>query len=155
MGCGSSASPPTAASNARWPETPCLPQPGPDTWRLRCVWGGTSGREGAVGQEDDTRPEVTGSDVGNGLAADATSDAPADLPAQVFLRTDTETFNRRYQFALRDGEVWFKSNTAVTGIGQPWAAVPMPACLAGSLIGISADADEKIGRASWRGRGCQ
>lgn len=144
--CGSSDAPTTGASSDQpWPTTPFMPQPDPDTALLPCILVGTIGLEGSLGQEDDTRPEVTGPDVGNGLAADAASDAPADLPAQVSLRTDTETYNRRYQFALRDGQVWFKSNTAVTGIAQPWAAVTMPACLSGTLIGISADDDEMIG----------
>src|SRR3546814_18389172 len=116
IACGSSDAPATAASNVPWPETPFMPQPDPDTVLLPCVLVGTIGLEGSLGQEDDTRPEVTGPDVGNGLAADATSDAPADLPAQVFLRNDTETFNRRSQFALRDGGVGFKSDTPVHGI---------------------------------------
>lgn len=69
---------------------------------------------------------------------------PADLPDTVHLRTDTETFNRRYLFALRDGRVWYKSNPA-NGDEQPqWTAAPMPACLVGTLIGIAADDDELI-----------
>ncbi|WP_020648095.1 hypothetical protein [Solimonas variicoloris] len=127
-----------------WPDTPFMPQPDPSAVLLPCIPVGTIGLEGTLGREDDTRPAATGPDLGNGLAADAVGSGPADLPEQVFLRTDTETFNRRYQFALRDGKVWFKSNTAVTGIRQPWAAVTMPACLAGTVIGIAVDDDELI-----------
>src|SRR3546814_6976940 len=74
IACGSSDAPATAASNAPWPETPFMPQPDPDTVLLPCVLVGTIGLEGSLGQEDDTRPEVTGPDVGNGLAADARSE---------------------------------------------------------------------------------
>src|SRR3546814_17139500 len=124
IACGSSDAPATAASNVPWPETPFMPQPDPDTVLLPCVLVGTIGLEGSLGQEDDTRPEVTGPDVGNGLAADAPSDAPADLPAQVFLRTDTETFTRPSPFPLRHGEGRLQSNPADPAPGQPWAAGP-------------------------------
>ena len=143
--CSRSDQPSVDGAAMVWPEASFMPQPDPGVALLPCVLVGTIGLEGSLGQEDDTAPAHNGPDVGNGLAADAASDAPADLPAQVSLRNDTETFNRRYQFVLRDGKVWFKSNTAVTGIRQPWAAVTMPACLAGTLIGIAADDDEVIG----------
>jgi hypothetical protein len=144
--CGQSEAPSSAAAPVvAGSDAPFMVQPNPNALLLPCILVGTIGLEGSLGQEDNTTPAATGPDNGNGLAADASSDAPADLPAQVFLRTDTETFNRRYQFVLRGGSVWFKSNTAVTGIQQPWAAVTMPACLSGTLIGISADDDEMIG----------
>lgn len=97
---------------------------------------------GTIGLPDPVTDPLPIPDRGNGLATGAASDAPTDLPVQVVLRTDTETFNRRYQFALREGKLWFKSNTAVTGIQQPWAAVTMPLCLSGTVIGISVDDDE-------------
>lgn len=142
--CGQSDAPITNAPDATLPDAPFMPAPDPDATLLPCIRIGTIGVGGALLQEDDTRPEHNSPDVGNGLAADASSDAPADLPQQVYLRTDTESYNRRYQFVLRDGALWFKSNTAVTGIAQPWAAVPMPACLSGTVIGIAADDDELI-----------
>ena len=39
-------------------------------------------------------------DRGNGLAAGATTNVPASLPARVALRNERQTFNRRYEFAL-------------------------------------------------------
>lgn len=81
-------------------------------------------------------------DTGNGLADDAVTDAPADLPQGSFVRGDTETYNRRYDFALRDGRIWYRSHAEVTGIVQPWDRLRMPACLDGTVIGISADDDE-------------
>lgn len=83
-------------------------------------------------------------DSGNGLAADAVTDAPTDLPRGGFVRGDTETYNRRYDFALRDGRIWYRSHAEVTGIVQPWDALAMPACLEGTIIGISVDDDELI-----------
>ncbi|MBI2382860.1 MAG: hypothetical protein HYV18_02165 [Gammaproteobacteria bacterium] len=99
---------------------------------------------GTIGITDQVVDPVPIPDRGNGLAADAAGDAPSGLPSQVALRTDTETYNRRYQFALREGRIWFKSNTAFTGIVQPWAALSLPECLVDTLIGIAADDDELI-----------
>jgi hypothetical protein len=71
--------------------------------------------------------------------------APAGLglPDRVAFRTTTESFNRRYWFALRGGRIWFRSNADVTGRVQPWREVPIPACL-GTPAAISADDDELI-----------
>ncbi|RZO87214.1 MAG: hypothetical protein EVA65_02795 [Oceanococcus sp.] len=82
-------------------------------------------------------------DIGGPLL-DLVSPPPADFPEQIYLRTDTETFNRKYQFVLHEGNVWYKHNTAVTGVEDDWTQVYMPNCLAGTLIGISADDDELI-----------
>ena len=37
-------------------------------------------------------------------------DAPADLPDQVLLRTETESFNRDWEVAVREGRVWIQAN---------------------------------------------
>ncbi|MGZ4251304.1 MAG: hypothetical protein ACXVUE_23750 [Solirubrobacteraceae bacterium] len=98
--------------------------------------GGTAGN-----QETwvDTTP-----DRGNGLGPKARTNAPGGLPTSVFLRTSTQTFNRRYDFVVSRGRIWFKSNAEVTGIRQPWKAVPLPACFDGQVASISADDDEMI-----------
>ena len=83
-------------------------------------------------------------DVGNGLHAGDATTAPASLPSVVPFKTGTETFNRRYWFALRDGRVWFRSNQSVTGIDQPWRELPVPPCLYGQVTGIQVDDDEMI-----------
>lgn len=108
---------------------------------LRCpvLIGGTIGLPEGAGE-----PGRQGTDAGNPLREGDPSDAPASLPEQVVFRTATQTFNRRYQFALEGGTVWFKSNTEVTGIREPWARLAMPACIAGTITAISADDDELI-----------
>ncbi|HEV3129120.1 MAG TPA: hypothetical protein VGY32_09065 [Solirubrobacteraceae bacterium] len=83
-------------------------------------------------------------DRGNGLAAGAPSNAPRSLPGRLVLRTTRTTFNRRYWFALDQGRVWYRSNTDVTGIAQPWTELPTPPCFEGQVTGISADDDELI-----------
>ncbi|MGB2254051.1 MAG: hypothetical protein ACPH56_03420 [Spongiibacter marinus] len=82
-------------------------------------------------------------DIGSGLLGAVSPEVPEGFPERVHLRSDTATFNRKYQFYLHEGRVWYKKNAAVEEAG-PWLAVPMPACLAGTLIGISADDDELI-----------
>ncbi len=83
-------------------------------------------------------------DEGNGLAPEDAPTAPAGLPEQIHLRSTTATYNRRYWFVLRDGQIYFKSNAEQTGIEQPWAPLPTPPCFAGDVRGISADDDEMI-----------
>ena len=37
-------------------------------------------------------------------------DAPADLPDRVVLRTETESFNRDWSVAVREGRIWIRAN---------------------------------------------
>ncbi len=105
--------------------------------RCPSLLGGTAGdRETDVGR--------TGPDRGNGLGPGDRTDAPRSLPARVDLRGPSATYNRRYAFAVARGRVWFTSRTEVTGIRQPWARLPLPACLDGHVTQISADDDEMI-----------
>lgn len=108
---------------------------------LRCpaLITGTIGLPEGAGE-----PGRRGADQGNPLRAGDPTDAPRGLPEQVIFRSITETFNRRYQFALAAGNVWYKSNTEVTGIREPWARLPLSPCFAGRLTGISADDDELV-----------
>jgi hypothetical protein len=108
---------------------------------LRCpeLAGGTIGTPESAAQ-----PGRSGVDEGNPLQAGDPTDAPAGLPDQVVFRSDRQSFNRRYQFAVARGTIWYKSNTAVTGIVEPWAHLPVPACFEGKVAGISADDDELI-----------
>ena len=108
---------------------------------LRCpeLIGGTIGLP-----ESPAEPGRRGADEGNPLHEGDASDAPRGLPAQVVFRSTTQTFNRRYQFALAGGDIWYKSNSEVTGIREPWARLPVSACFAGRVTGISADDDELI-----------
>ncbi len=92
----------------------------------------------------DPLPTDIAPDLGNGVITAISKPAPEDAPKQVYLRTDTETYNRRYQFILRDGSVWYKRNTEQAALEHEWVEVPTPGCLEGTLIGISADDDELI-----------
>ncbi len=68
--------------------------------------------------------------------------APAGLlPARVFLRGATETYNSRYAFATRGGELYVQH---VAGDALGWRRLPLPACLDGRVSSISADDDELI-----------
>jgi len=66
---------------------------------------------------------------------------PKGLPRQVWLRDTTTTYNRLYEFALMDGDLFARRR----GSDERWRAVPLPDCLDGRLSGISADDDEMIG----------
>jgi len=108
---------------------------------LRCptLAGGTIGN-----RESRDEPGRTGPDLGNPLKAGDRSRAPRWLPDQVVFRTTTQTYNRRYQFAVARGTIWYKSNTAVTGIREPWARMKVSPCVDGKVTEISADDDEMI-----------
>ena len=62
------------------------------------------------------------------------------LPDAVHLRTPTESFNRLYEFATRDGRIYARARES-TG---PWRQMPLPLCFDGRVQSISADDDELI-----------
>lgn len=83
------------------------------------------------------------------FAADAAGGPPASwpqapeaagLPVQVPLRTETESFNRLFEFATRQGSIYARRR----GESAPWRALPLPPCLAGRVDAISVDDDEMI-----------
>src|SRR5438105_6558194 len=74
-------------------------------------------------------------DRGNGLARNASTNAPRSLPVRLVLRTTRTTFNRRYWFALDHGHIWYRSNADITGLVQPWTELPTPACFEGQVAG--------------------
>ncbi|MEU2043370.1 hypothetical protein [Nocardia niwae] len=81
-------------------------------------------------------PEVTVDESTAGL--ETLAPAAADLPDQVYFRTTSESFNRRWTFAHRDGRLYVKETAAQGG----WRAVALPGCLEGRVAGVSADDDE-------------
>ncbi len=99
---------------------------------------------GTIGIPDLVADPLPLPDSGNGLSAGSGLGGSAGLPRTVALRNERQTFNRRYEFALHAGRVWYRSHAEVTGIEQPWAPLTMPSCLAGHVIGISVDDDELI-----------
>lgn len=64
----------------------------------------------------------------------------AGLPTSVPLRTNTETFNQRWEFVLVDGTVYTRPRKS-TGT---WRTLPLPHCLQNRLVAISADDDELL-----------
>jgi hypothetical protein len=65
--------------------------------------------------------------------------APAGLlPKRVHLRTATESFNRRYAFAVRGGRMYAQVP------GGTWRQMPLPPCFDGRVRSIAADDDELI-----------
>jgi len=108
-----------------------------DLLRCAALIAGTAGVP-----EVGPRPPET--DEGNPLEAGDPSAAPRSLPRQVRLRGTHASFNRRFQFAVARGMIWYRSNTAVTGIKEPWAALPVPDCFDGSVVGLAVDDDELV-----------
>jgi hypothetical protein len=107
---------------------------------LRCpeLAGGTAG----IPEQPFVPPRqpITGNPYADG---DATG-APASLPEDVRFRTTQESFNRRYEFAIAEGTIWYRANPEMTGISQPWAPLDVPGCFDGRVIGIAVDDDELI-----------
>jgi hypothetical protein len=67
--------------------------------------------------------------------------APAGLlPDQVFLRSTGASYNRRWAFATRRGQVYFKPAAARGG----WRTLPLPPCIDGRIAALSVDDDELI-----------
>ena len=84
------------------------------------------------------QPEQFGVDQPASLPASWPAAARGLLPRRVYLRTATETFNRKYAFAVRGGEIYAQVP------GQTWRRMPLPPCFDGRLKSISADDDEMI-----------
>ncbi len=75
-----------------------------------------------------------------GIPADWAKAPPGLLPDRVFLRTETEGFNRLYDFATRRGGIFARLRVG----SHPWRRLPLPACFAGHVAQISVDDDEMI-----------
>jgi len=106
--------------------------------------GGLAGFAGGHESEEQELIRKLTPDKGNGLSPGDRGDGPADLPAHVYFKTTTESFNRRYVFVARGGQLYFKSNAEVTHIEQPYKRLGVPRCFAGDVRGISLDDDELI-----------
>ena len=83
-------------------------------------------------------PDQAPEEPGAGLPA-TWPPAPAGLlPKRVYLRTATDSFNRRYAFATRGGEMYAQLP------GGPWRQMPLPPCFDGRVKSIAVDDDELI-----------
>ena len=68
--------------------------------------------------------------------------APAGLlPSRVYLRTQRDTFNRRYAFATRRGEIYVEEPG---GSDRGWHQLQLPLCFDGRVASIAVDDDELI-----------
>src|SRR5437763_4639526 len=85
-----------------------------------------------------------------GDAATAPLAPPGVLPDRVWLRSTTDTMNRRWYFATRGGRIYFKPNAERTGTDGPWRELRLPACFAGDVQAISTDDDEMLALDSQR-----
>jgi hypothetical protein len=75
-------------------------------------------------------------------ALNALPAAPAGLlPDTVHLRTEADSFNRRYAFATRGGTIYAQHRE---GPDRTWHELPLPPCFAGRVESISVDDDELI-----------
>ena len=62
----------------------------------------------------------------------------------MYLKSPTQSRNRRWYFALKDGRLYVKPNIERTGVDGSWRPVATPACLDGDIREISADDDELV-----------
>ena len=66
---------------------------------------------------------------------------PGLLPDSIHLRNQTETFNRRYSFATRNGTIYAQARATED---RSWHELAVPPCFAGRVASISVDDDELI-----------
>ncbi len=85
-------------------------------------------------------PDEVAAEAGPGIPATWPAAPAGLLPRRVDLRTSTETFNRRYEFATRGGNVYGRDR----GDSGPWRRLPLPLCFAGRVTAIALDDDEMI-----------
>jgi hypothetical protein len=79
---------------------------------------------------------------GDSGALDALPPAPDGLlPPDIHLRTENDTFNRRYAFATRNGTIYAQRREAPN---KSWHELQVPPCFAGRVESISVDDDELI-----------
>lgn len=68
--------------------------------------------------------------------------APAGLlPDTIHMRTRSDSFNRRYSFATRNGTIYAQSRA---GADASWHELALPPCFAGRVSAIAVDDDELI-----------
>ena len=84
------------------------------------------------------QPEQFGADQPASLPPSWPAAPRGLLPGRVYLRTATETFNHKYAFAVRGGEIYAQVP------GQTWRRMLLPPCFDGRVRSISADDDEMI-----------
>lgn len=83
-------------------------------------------------------------DPGFGTAAEGGEVAPpqvaSQLPASIAFRSNTETFNKTYWFAVHNGRIYARRSDGL----DVWRSIALPACLDGNVSQISADGDTLV-----------
>ena len=51
------------------------------------------------------------------------SASPEDLPGEVLFRTRSQSFNRKYEFVLRQNVIWYRTRSAAAR--QQWQKLPL------------------------------
>src|SRR3954452_10264136 len=85
-------------------------------------------------------PDEVAAEPGSGIPATWPAAPAGLLPRRLDLRTSTETFNRRYEFVTRGGNIYGRNR----GDSGPWRELPLPLCFAGRVTSIAVDDDEMI-----------
>ena len=99
-----------SAAFAQSPSDPV--QEGAVEQSCKSLQGGTAGLPDQVPGESGAEPPATWPEAPAGL-----------LPEKVFLRTPTESFNRLYEFATRDGRIYTRARDAGGGMRAPARSV--------------------------------
>ena len=102
--------------------------------------------DGTAGAPEAATPGREGSpeDTGPSSLPPPANPTEDGLPARVYLKSPTQSRNRRWYFAVKDGRLYVKPNLERTGQDGPWELVSTPACLDGDIREISADDDEVV-----------
>jgi hypothetical protein len=85
-------------------------------------------------------PDVYASPTAGEFPATWPAATQAGLPTEVPLRTQTTTYNRLYEFATAQGQIYGRPRDSQ----DPWRQLPLPPCFAGRVASISLDDDEMI-----------
>jgi len=105
--------------------------------------GPSADADSGLGDPGAQRPEGLAEVVTPGFIDDPTwrktSDVLTELPEAVHLKTDTQSYNRQYYFAVLDGALWIKPNVERTGEDGPWERVPLTDDMDGRVTMVSVD----------------
>jgi hypothetical protein len=86
-------------------------------------------------------PDQAPADGDTGALAALPAAPPGLLPDEIDLRTQTDSFNRRYSFATRAGTVYAQARATSD---RSWHELALPPCFAGRVTSLSVDDDELI-----------
>src|SRR5262249_46700365 len=126
------------------PESRAPVESGGSTGGIAVVGGSASGGSAAGGTTEPADAAgnaggVAGSgDGGTAPPLGQTSDVLGTLPDVLYLKTDTQSYNRLYYFAVFQGDLWMKPNVERTGTDGAWTKVLVPQIPSGQVAQVSA-----------------